>query len=204
MSEYVYRDSECACSAAYLLPILKQLLEGMHPGSIVVDAGCGNGSLLDGLGRPDWEMHGLEISESGLTQARASFPQIQFHRADLTKDLSMLPLIGKCDVVISTEVIEHTFLPRVFAKNCYRLLKPQGTLIVSTPYHGYLKNLALAVSGRSDDHFTALWDYGHIKFWSKRTLTQLLQEAGFQVTQFRGAGRLPYFWKSMVLVSTRP
>ena len=68
---------------------------------------------------------------------------------------------------------------------------------------GYLKNLALAISGKSDDHFTALWDYGHIKFWSKRTLTQLLQEAGFQVTQFRGAGRLPYFWKSMVLVATR-
>src|ERR1700687_5628693 len=115
MSEYIFHDSGCACSTAYLLPILRQLLDGIPQGSIVVDAGCGNGSLLDRLGRADWEMHGLEISESGLTQARASFPQIRFHCADLTKDLSMLPLIGKCDVVISTEVIEHTFLPRVFA-----------------------------------------------------------------------------------------
>src|SRR5579864_1868264 len=92
MSEFIFPDSECTCSSAYLLPILKQLLDGVHPGSIVVDAGCGNGSLLDQLGRPDWEMHGLEISASGLTQARVTFPQIQFHSADLTADLLMPPL----------------------------------------------------------------------------------------------------------------
>lgn len=72
-------------------------------------------------------------------------------------------------------------------------------MIISTPYHGYLKNLALAITGKMDMHFTALWDGGHIKFWSVKSLTQLLDEFGFKVVEFRGSGRLPYIWKSMFI-----
>jgi len=42
---------------------------------------------------------------------------------------------------------------------------------------------------------------GHIKFWSRATLTALLAEEGFTVAHFEGAGRLPYLWKSMVVVA---
>jgi len=73
---------------------------------------------------------------------------------------------------------------------------------VSTPYHGYIKNLALAVTGKLDAHFTVLWDGGHIKFFSRSTLEQMLREQGFEVTGFAGAGRWPLLWKSM-LVKTR-
>jgi 2-polyprenyl-6-hydroxyphenyl methylase/3-demethylubiquinone-9 3-methyltransferase len=203
MSEYEYQDPECTYASDYLLPILKELLAEFPAGSVVADAGCGNGSLLAALGRADWKMYGLEISESGLDQARAKYPQIQFHSIDLMQGVYMLPMTGNCDVVISTEVVEHVFLPRIFAKNCWYLLKSGGTLIISTPYHGYFKNLVLALSDKLDAHFTALWDYGHIKFWSKRTLTQLLRETGFEIRQVRGAGRVPYFWKSMIVVATK-
>ena len=76
-----------------------------------------------------------------------------------------------------------------------------GTLIITTPYHGYFKNLALAAAGKLDGHFTVLWDGGHIKFFSRRTLTALLELEGFEVTAFCGAGRWPYLWKSMVLAA---
>lgn len=106
-------------------------------------------------------------------------------------------------MVISTEVVEHVFLPRMFARNCHTLLKSEGTLIISTPYHGYLKNLALAAGGKMDVHFTALWDFGHIKFWSRKTLTHLLEEVGFSVREFDGVGRMPFLWKSMILVAVK-
>jgi hypothetical protein len=77
-----------------------------------------------------------------------------------------------------------------------------GAIIISTPYHGYLKNLALSVFNHWDKHHTPLWDGGHIKFWSKRTLTVLLEEQGFKVEKIIGVGRLPYLWKSMVLMAT--
>lgn len=54
-----------------------------------------------------------------------------------------------------------------------------------------------------DAHFNSLDDYGHIKFWSRRTLTALLHECGFRVVQFCGAGRLPLLWKSMIVVAKK-
>jgi 2-polyprenyl-6-hydroxyphenyl methylase/3-demethylubiquinone-9 3-methyltransferase len=62
----------------------------------------------------------------------------------------------------------------------------------------------LAASGKLDAHFTALWDGGHIKFWSRGTLSALLQDAGFEVVAFRGAGRWPWLWKSMLIAARRP
>ena len=86
----------------------------------------------------------------------------------------------------------------------YDLTAPGGAAVVSTPYHGYWKNLALAVSGRLDAHFTALWDHGHIKFWSIKTLSLLLQEAGFENIRIELIGRLPLIAKSMLAVARRP
>jgi hypothetical protein len=78
-----------------------------------------------------------------------------------------------------------------------------GTAIVSTPYHGYWKNLALAVTGRMDAHFTALWDHGHIKFWSIATLGELLREAGFVDIRFERVGQVPPLAKAMRLPRNR-
>jgi len=202
--EFSYENADSACSTAYVFPVFARLLGAFPEGSVVADLGCGNGSLLANFLTRSWELHGFEVSESGLRHARRAYPGIHFHAADLMADLSSHPLAGRCDVLISTEVVEHVFLPRRFAGNCYSFLKPGGKLILSTPYHGYLKNLALALSNKLDNHFTALWDYGHIKFWSARTIGLLLQEAGLNVLQVTGAGRLPYLWKSMIVVAVKP
>ena len=106
--------------------------------------------------------------------------------------------------MISTEVVEHVYAPRRWAAAAFSALNPGGVLICSTPYHGYLKNLTLAASGKLDAHFTALWGGGHIKFWSRRTLTALLQETGFEMVAFRGAGRWPWLWKSMLIAALKP
>ena len=94
--------------------------------------------------------------------------------------------------------------PRQYARCVFDLLEPGGVAVLSTPYHGYWKNLALAVTGKMDAHFTALWDYGHIKFWSIKTLTELLSEAGFEVVRFHRVGRVPLLAKSMIAVARRP
>ena len=106
--------------------------------------------------------------------------------------------------MVSLEVIEHVFYPRKYAKCIFDLLEPGGFALISTPYHSYWKNLILAVTGKMDAHFTALWDYGHIKFWSIRTLTTLLEEAGLEVIKFRRVGRIPFLGKSMIVVARRP
>lgn len=162
------------------------------------DAGCGNGALLRTLAPLVRERAGCDASEAGIAIARRSNPDARIERLSVYDDLRAVYGAG-WDVVVSTEVIEHLYSPRVFVARARELLAPNGTLILSTPYHGYLKNLALAASNRFDAHMTALWDGGHIKFWSYATLRQLLREQGFARFRFIGAGRVPWLWKSMVV-----
>ena len=111
---------------------------------------------------------------------------------------------GQFPVVLSLEVVEHVYAPRRYVRTVFALLTAGGTAIISTPFHGYWKNLALALTGRMDDHFTALWDHGHIKFWSKRTLSMLLEEAGFVSVRFELTGRIRPLAKSMIAIARKP
>jgi 2-polyprenyl-3-methyl-5-hydroxy-6-metoxy-1,4-benzoquinol methylase len=168
----------------------------------VFDAGCGNGALLRRLQPMVAECAGCDASETGVLLSRSAAPTLRVERLSVYDDLAAA-FGNDWDVVIATEVVEHLYTPRVFVDRARALLKPGGVLILSTPYHGYLKNVALALANGFDRHFTALWDGGHIKFWSWRTLTSLLQERGFDRCTFRGAGRLPWLWKSMVVSARR-
>ena len=203
-SEYAYHDATATCTEGYLVPRLLALLNDLHEDATIVDLGCGNGSLTVNLLRKRWTVAGVDASSSGVAKAKQAHPAISFHVGDVTENLT--PLLGAdaFDAVVATEVIEHLYSPRPFVRNCYALLKPGGRVLISTPYHGYLKNVSLALTGKLDRHFTALWDGGHIKFWSRHTLTALLLEAGFTDVSFHGAGRLPYLWKSMILTATKP
>ena len=82
----------------------------------------------------------------------------------------------------------------LFENNIYKMLKPGGRLIISTLYHGYFRNVTLAITGKLENHFTALWDGGHIIFCSYNTIKELLSEFSFI-----GVGRFPYLLKSMVI-----
>jgi 2-polyprenyl-6-hydroxyphenyl methylase/3-demethylubiquinone-9 3-methyltransferase len=54
-----------------------------------------------------------------------------------------------------------------------------------------------------DAHFTALWDHGHIKFWSVRTVTALCREAGFLDVSVVRVGRVPPLAKSMIVIARK-
>lgn len=206
--DYGWHSGDAERSHDYLQPVVLTAVRGLAPlrstPARVFDAGCGNGALLRKLQLSGYEVAGCDASESGVVQARRLCgEQVRVERLSVYEELS--GTFGRdWDVVISTEVIEHLYAPRDFVRQVRALLRPGGALVLSTPYHGYLKNLALAATGALDRHFTALWDGGHIKFWSYATLTQLLAEAGFQRFEFYGAGRLPWLWKSMVVVAYKP
>lgn len=63
--------------------------------------------------------------------------------------------------------------------------------------------LCRVLTVKLDTHFTALWDHGHIKFWSKNTLQQLLKDTGFRTVEFRRVGRIPCLAKSMIAIARK-
>ncbi len=167
----------------------------------ICDVGCGNGSLSNFIAQQGYAVTGMEESPSGVEIAQQHFPDCQFIQGSIYSPPQSI-LDHSFDVVISIEVIEHLFYPKELPRLAKRCLKPDGRLIVTTPYNGYLKNLALALVGGMDRHHTALWDGGHIKFFSVNTLSQLLAAEGYTDLQFKFAGRAPYLWKSMFCAAT--
>jgi 2-polyprenyl-6-hydroxyphenyl methylase/3-demethylubiquinone-9 3-methyltransferase len=145
----------------------------------------------------------VDASEDGVALARGKYPQVRFEVRSAYDDLGNLGPTGGFDLAVSTEVIEHLHSPARFLKAVHAALRPRGRLVLSTPYHGFAKNLGLALFNAWDRHFTADWEGGHIKFFSRRTLGLALQRAGFEVVGFHGAGRLPYLWKSMVVTAEK-
>jgi len=203
--EYSYQDNCSGHDHAYLIAPLLEMLSQVKSSSQqklrVLDIGCGNGSLTNLIAQRGYEVVGVEESESGVAFARSSFPDCQFIQGSIY-NLPYAELGDSFDIVIACEVIEHLFYPRELIRSAKKCLKPNGNLVITTPYHGYLKNLLLALSGKIDKHFTPLWDGGHIKFFSTKTLSYSLEKEGYKTIRFAFAGRCPYLWKSMLCLSS--
>lgn len=143
-------------------------------------------------------MVGVDPSPEGISLAQGADPNLTLEVGNAYEPLK--ERFGRFSVVTSLEVVEHVYYPRKFARCVADLLEKDGIAIISTPYHSYFKNVALAITGKMDSHFTALWDHGHIKFWSVKTLTELFAEVGLQREQVIRVGRNPLLAKSMILV----
>lgn len=203
--EYLYSDGEnpsaidgqrLADKIIYELSVI----EGLHD---VFDLGCGNGYLAHRLVQAGFNAIGVDASPSGITAAKQRYGKSsQFICADISSKESVAQLRGSsCDAVIASEVIEHLYRPADIVETAKRLLRPDGWLLLTTPYHGYIKYLILTLFGKMDKHLNPLWDGGHIKFFSVRTLSVLLEINGMSVKKFTFYGRLPFLWKSMICIA---
>jgi SAM-dependent methyltransferase len=101
-------------------------------GADVLDAGCGVGYGTAYLAQTAQRVIGVDRSAEALEYARDHYaaPNVEFVRADLLD----LPLTqDSFDLVCAFETIEHLSDPTAFLDECARVLRPRGTLLVSTP-----------------------------------------------------------------------
>lgn len=170
----------------------------------VLDAGCGGGDFAEGLFRQNFKVYGVDLNESGIKAAQAR--QIGSFALSSVYDDLLAPFgLPSFDAIFSVETIEHLYAPRLFLSRASDALRPGGLLVITTPYWGYLKNIALALTNRTDKALTVLWDGGHIKHFSRATLTKMVEEQGFEATAFEGCGEgirahTPFLWNGMLMI----
>jgi 2-polyprenyl-6-hydroxyphenyl methylase/3-demethylubiquinone-9 3-methyltransferase len=206
-SSYEYNDSSHLAYHFELLQKLNDILSALDDRltkkKSLFDLGCGNGSIANYLTNKGWNVTGVDPSDSAIHYANLNFPKIKLFKGSTGENLASR--FGTFSILISLEVIEHVYAPREYMTNIFNLLEPGGVAIISTPYHGYLKNLLISLIGKMDNHFNVLADCGHIKFWSIRTMNQLLNEFKFQSIEFSRVGRIhPLIAKSMIVKFNKP
>jgi 2-polyprenyl-3-methyl-5-hydroxy-6-metoxy-1,4-benzoquinol methylase len=167
---------------------LRFLLGHVSAGESILDVGCGGGHFAVELARAGAEVVGLDIAEEALRRARKLDPDLDLR---VIEEGAPWPVEDSSfDVVWAGEVMEHVADTSVWLSEARRSLRPGGRLLVSTPDHGPLTLLEVAISR---DAFAARFDPlgEHLRFYSRATLSRLIREFGFQEVQTRHHGGFP-------------
>ncbi|KUH92572.1 class I SAM-dependent methyltransferase [Mycobacterium sp. IS-1556] len=138
----------------------------------VLEAGCGEGYGADLIADVARRVIGLDYDESAVAHVRARYPRVDMRQGNLAE----LPLAdGSVDVVVNFQVIEHLWDQGQFVRECLRVLRPGGTLLISTP------NRITFSPGRD----TPINPF-HTRELNAAELTELLTTAGFSVEAMLG------------------
>jgi 2-polyprenyl-3-methyl-5-hydroxy-6-metoxy-1,4-benzoquinol methylase len=144
--EYSFAREGGDHTIAYLSRPVFELAGGIGRETRVLDVGCGNGYWAGLFLERGCTVVGIDLSASGIEIARRAHPRGRFEL--LPADDQLLERLGEkpFDLLLSTEVLEHLYSPRSYASGCFEALRPGGRIVCTTPYHGYLKNLAISMA----------------------------------------------------------
>ena len=164
---------------------LSWLLAYVPRGATVLDLGCGAGEFSLALTKAGAEVIAVDVSDEALRRARERVAGLD---ARLWPSGEPLPVEDNAvDLVWAGEVVEHVADLPPWLSEVRRVLRPRGTLLVTTPHHGPTTMLALALSPRRfQRHFDPRND--HLHFFSPVTLGRLLDDLGFDVAEVTPAG----------------
>lgn len=138
----------------------------------VLEAGCGEGYGADLIADVARRVIGLDYDESTVAHVKARYPRVDIRHGNLAE----LPLDdASVDVVVNFQVIEHLWDQAQFVSECFRVLRPGGVFLVSTP------NRITFSPGRD----TPLNPF-HTRELNAAELTELLETAGFAVEDVLG------------------
>lgn len=155
----------------------------------VLDYGSGIGTLPGILHEafPEAEMWGADI----LPRSAELKPEIGWIQGDLNNPLPAAD--ASFDVIVSSEVIEHLENPRAMYRDLFRLLKPGGLLIVTTPNQESIRSLAALLLAGHFAYFSDNCYPAHITALVRKDFERIAKEAGFgPVTfEFSDIGGIP-------------
>lgn len=176
---------------------LKEALVGLAPKSKVLDVGCGKGGFTAFIGRQGFQASGTDLSPVAIERAKQEHSDLDFRVLAMDR----LPYDdNEFDAIWSSEVIEHVFDIHEHLSEINRVLKPGGRLILTTPYHGRLKNILISLI-HFDRHFDP--EGSHVRFFDKGGMTRCLTRAGFSAESWSGFGRVWPLWFSWFIVSKK-
>jgi len=178
-------------------PKIKNVLPSKN--STILDFGCGEGRYIEEFLKVNpYKIVGIDISSYAINKAKKRFPKAKFYA--LSGDEKIPIKNESVDFILAADVIEHIFDVSNYLLEMNRCLKKGGKIFISTPYHGTIKNLVIALIG-----FEIVYNpYSqHIRFFTKKSLSTLLQSHGFSILSYGEYGRFKPLSRGMYFVAEK-
>lgn len=159
-------------------------------GNSVLDMGCGDGELLLRLKNKYQEVWGVDVAKSRIDRIKTRIgnkSNVHVAIGDANQRLNFED--GFFDTITAISFLEHIFDPYHLIKECHRLLKKGGTLIVQVPNVAWLPNRLRLVVGKLPVTSNAPgWDGGHLHYFTRASLSKLFLDGGFTIVRITSGG----------------
>src|SRR5579883_252113 len=156
----------------------KKMMRAMVPASPpmkVLDVGCGTGLNASHLAALGHTVVGVDVSTVAIEQFRGK--GFEGYVCDIEAQKVPVP-DASFDAAYASEVIEHCADTHAFLTELFRVIKPGGTLFLSTPNSAFWPFRILGVLGRTPTEYQ---HPGHVRFFSKSSLAAAIRKAGFRI-----------------------
>lgn len=163
----------------------------------VLDVGCGTGALtlIANHGRGN-DVVCVEPDPQRAEMARSR--GLQVHTGFLTEDL--IEQLGQFDVVMASDVLEHTANPADFLSLLKSAVKPGGHILISVPNVAHWSVRAKLLAGQFDYEQFGIMDATHLRWFTEKTIVNLFKQCELDpvaVKQSAGSD-LPIYWRGVL------
>ena len=157
------------------------LLERISPDArSVLEFGCGEGTLGEALKkRQKVRVVGIELDKQAAAIARKRIDDV--YQSDVREVVALLN--EKFDWIVGGDIVEHLDEPWSFLGDLRRLSKPGGHLLLSLPNIANASIIGDLLQGRFDYVYMGLLCVGHLRFFTRRSIEEMLSIAGWTPEQ---------------------
>ena len=158
-------------------------LLGSKPPSKILDLGCSSGLLAERLRAIGHQVIGVDTAEIDGVAERVS----AFYKADLNDGIP--PEVGTdFDVVLAADVLEHLADPASLMDQIHRVLSPEGSVLFCVPNIAHWYPRFRATLGMFDYDQRGILDATHLRFFTRRSISRLVERAGFTIRRIEPVG----------------
>jgi len=155
-------------------------------GARVLDLGCATGDLIAELKDRGCEVWGVDLDKNAVNFAK-KYLKLENVYAMSCDEFFKLPNLPKFDLIIFFELLEHLDNPLEFIQNIKKILKEDGTIVMSTPS----RERILANLWQSD------FPPHHLTRWNENAIFNLFEKIGFKITRICYVDQLKFLLESL-------
>ena len=170
-------------------------LVGMGEGKRALDVGCARGHLLNELAKRGWKCLGVDTDASDVAACIArGLVAVKLEAAS-----DPLTRLGYFDLVVLADVLEHMPDPLRVLREVHSILNPGATVVLSVPNVAHISVRLQLLFGRFRYTTRGILDRTHLRFFTRRTVLELLADSEFHVRQMTSsAAPIELVWPALM------
>jgi len=165
-----------------------KILNRINNNQIILDVGCATGYLGASAKKNGNSVYGIEISEIAIEKAREVLDGVVEGNIE---EMEIPYPEEYFDIIICSDVLEHLFDPQEVLLKLRRHLKKSGKLMISVPNVAHYSIRWMLMKGNWEYKAFGLMDYGHLRFFTKKTMSHLLEASGYRIKEISPYISLP-------------